>query len=59
IAFTDLENARRRQRDVLGAEWLAKWNRSAAKFPKDLPVESRADFEKSLRALPQFLPLPG
>jgi queuine tRNA-ribosyltransferase len=59
IAFTNLEIARRRQRDVLGADWLARWNRSAAKFPKDLPSESRNDFEKSLRALPQFLALAG
>jgi queuine tRNA-ribosyltransferase len=54
IAFTDLEKARHRQRDILGSDWLAKWNRSAAKFPKDLPEDSRATFEESLRALPQF-----
>jgi hypothetical protein len=54
IAFTDLENARRRQRDILGSEWLQKWNRSAAKFPKDLPENFRPAFEQNLRALPQF-----
>jgi len=54
IAFTDLENARRRQRDILGSEWLQKWNRSAAKFPKDLPEEAKPAFEQNLRALPQF-----
>jgi queuine tRNA-ribosyltransferase len=57
IAFTNLEIARRRQRDVLGADWLARWNRSAAKFPKDLPEDLRATFEQSLRALPQFASL--
>jgi queuine tRNA-ribosyltransferase len=59
IAFTNLEFARQRQRDILDADWLARWNRSTAKFPKDLSEDFRASFEQSLRALPQFLPLAG
>jgi len=58
IAFTNLEKAKFRQRDILGTDWLAKWNRSAAKFPKDLPDDARTAFEQSLRALPQFAVAP-
>lgn len=54
IAFTDLEKARRRNRDILGAEWLAKWERSAAKFPAGLPLEERENFAERIRSLPQF-----
>jgi queuine tRNA-ribosyltransferase len=54
IAFTRLEMALQRKRDVLGAEWLKKWNRSAAKFPAGLDAEQRERFEVSIRALPQF-----
>lgn len=38
----------------LGAEWLAKWERSAAKIPADLPPEEREAFERSIREHPQF-----
>ena len=54
IAFTNLEKAKLRHREILGADWLARWNRSAAKFPKDLPEDGRAEFEQRLRSLPQF-----
>jgi len=54
IAFTDLEKARDRERDILGPEWLKKWHRSAAKFPTDLPGEARPAFESRILALPQF-----
>jgi queuine tRNA-ribosyltransferase len=40
---------------LLGPEWLAKWERSTAKFPADLPPEARATFERSIREHPQFL----
>src|SRR5204863_6965265 len=43
IAFTPA--ARRRlnaaQRDLLEEDWLAKWNRSTAKFPTDVAQEER------------------
>jgi len=54
IAFTSLEQALARQRDILGAAWLGKWGRSAAKFPTSLPVDEQPAFEARLRALPQF-----
>lgn len=54
IAFTNLDSARRRGRDILGADWLKKWHRSTAKFPADLPESARPAFESRLLALPQF-----
>jgi len=42
------------QHTLLGAEWLAKWERSAAKIPADLPPEEREAFERSIREHPQF-----
>ena len=41
-------------RDLLGAEWLAKWERSGAKFPAELPTEERAAFEQAIRGHAQF-----
>lgn len=41
---------------LLGDEWLGRWSRSHAKFPADLPTEARAEFERELRAHPQFAP---
>jgi queuine tRNA-ribosyltransferase len=54
IAFTSLEAARRRGRDVLGLDWLARWERSAAQFPSSLDPASREDFAREIRARPQF-----
>jgi queuine tRNA-ribosyltransferase len=51
IAFTDQP---RECVKLLGAEWLARWRRSAAKFPADLPGAERASFEQSVEAHPQF-----
>ncbi|MEI9892976.1 MAG: hypothetical protein WDN28_03435 [Chthoniobacter sp.] len=39
---------------LLGAEWLAKWGRSSAKFPADLPADQQPAFEQAIRAHPQF-----
>jgi queuine tRNA-ribosyltransferase len=39
---------------LLGAEWLARWERSHAKFPADLPVEGQAAFEEVIRGHAQF-----
>jgi queuine tRNA-ribosyltransferase len=54
IAFTDLGQAHKRNRDILGSEWLKKWERSAAKFPSSLPAEGREAFENQIRACRQF-----
>src|SRR5207237_8843373 len=35
-----------RGRDLLSRDWLAKWNRSAAKFPKDIAPAERPSVEK-------------
>jgi queuine tRNA-ribosyltransferase len=42
------------QRDLLGAEWLAKWNRSSAKFPADIAPAERPMFEKTIFGHEQF-----
>jgi queuine tRNA-ribosyltransferase len=39
---------------LLGAEWLARWRRSGAKFPADVTGEARARFEKLIESHPQF-----
>jgi queuine tRNA-ribosyltransferase len=54
IAFTHLDKARERGRDVLGTEWLKKWNRSAAKFPPGMDLVDQEKFEARIRSLPQF-----
>jgi queuine tRNA-ribosyltransferase len=54
IAFTCLEKGRERQREILGAEWLKKWERSSAKFPSDLNSYEREAFEQTIRSRPQF-----
>jgi queuine tRNA-ribosyltransferase len=41
--------------DLLGSAWLAKWNRSRAKFPDEIPVTEHAAFEQLIRNHPQFL----
>jgi queuine tRNA-ribosyltransferase len=55
IACTSLDLAHKRGREVLGADWLAKWERSAAKFPNDLPMTERPSFEELVRLHPQFV----
>jgi len=41
-------------RDLLDADWLAKWNRSAAKFPADIAPNERPTFEKIILCHKQF-----
>ena len=41
-------------RELLAAEWLAKWGRSSAKFPAGIAADQRGDFEQAIRAHPQF-----
>ena len=40
---------------LLGAGWLARWRRSGAKFPPDLPEAERPAFERAIEAHPQFV----
>jgi len=42
------------QRDLLSRDWLAKWERSTAKFPSDIPPNERSAFEKIIRGHEQF-----
>ena len=42
------------QRELLGGDWLAKWGRSSAPFPADIPEQGRAAFEQAIRSHPQF-----
>ena len=39
---------------LLDAAWLAKWSRSSAKFPADVPLDQQPPFEHALRTHPQF-----
>jgi queuine tRNA-ribosyltransferase len=61
IAFTPaaLDLARKEKRDLLSRDWLARWERSTAKFPTDVPPNERSAFEKIIRAHEQFRNSPG
>lgn len=54
IALTPAALWSKGPREMLGAEWLARWERSDAKFPSDVPEEARAEFAQRIRAHPQF-----
>jgi queuine tRNA-ribosyltransferase len=45
---------RKTQRDLLGTDWLAKWERSTAKFPPDVNGDAQNAFARTLKAHPQF-----
>ncbi|MFL6521300.1 MAG: MnmC family methyltransferase [Chthoniobacterales bacterium] len=61
IALTPaaLHSAQKQKRDLLSRDWLAKWERSAAKFPTDIPPNERSAFEKIIREHEQFRNSPG
>jgi queuine tRNA-ribosyltransferase len=40
--------------DFLSHSWLARWERSTAKFPADIPFSERSGFEKIIRNHEQF-----
>ena len=40
--------------ELLTRDWLGKWNRSRAKFPREIPVDQHALFEQLIREHPQF-----
>ncbi len=41
--------------EILSSEWLAKWHRSRAKFPVELPRQRHESFEQMILQHPQFL----
>jgi queuine tRNA-ribosyltransferase len=54
-----LRSSTSRRREFLGTDWLAKWNRSAAKFPTDVAPNERSGFEKIIRDHEQFRKSPA
>ena len=56
IAFTPeaLGNPFTARHDILGADWLGKWGRSAARIPSWLLKDQQAEFERMLLEHPQF-----
>ena len=56
IALTPpaVQNPAAETRDLLSSDWLAKWERSAAKFPADVTPNARSAFEKIIRDHEQF-----
>jgi len=61
IALTpaELRSPGKQKREVLSRDWLAKWERSAAKFPSDIAPNERSAFEKIIRDHEQFRNSPG
>jgi queuine tRNA-ribosyltransferase len=53
LAFTE-KPADGREARLLGTDWLARWQRSGAKFPADVTETERPAFERSIEAHPQF-----
>ena len=54
IAFTPAALPLAAAHDLLGAEWLGKWHRSAAKYPSELEEHHRPAFEEAILGHPQF-----
>jgi queuine tRNA-ribosyltransferase len=52
IALT--AEALRPDHSLLGPAWLAKWHRSTARFPADLPIEEHSQWQKVIVEHPQF-----
>lgn len=61
IAFTPaaLASSSRHCAEMLGAEWLDRWERSGAKFPSEVAIENRSAFADTIRAHAQFQANPG
>ena len=45
---------RARARDLLGSEWLARWERSQAQYPEKMSESDRARFAAAIRGHAQF-----
>jgi queuine tRNA-ribosyltransferase len=56
LAMTPLAALRAvaRGRVLLGATWLERWQRSDARFPRDVPPEAQAGFAARILEAPQF-----
>jgi queuine tRNA-ribosyltransferase len=46
--------ARASERNLLAADWMARWDRSHAKFPLELATGERPEFERAIRSHEQF-----
>ena len=46
--------ASRSEREILGAAWLERWQRSQAKFPRELRPDEHEAFEQTIRGHAQF-----
>jgi queuine tRNA-ribosyltransferase len=56
IAFTPRarDHGSARRHDLLGADWLARWKRSGARYPSDLPAADQGEFEAAILRHEQF-----
>ncbi|MEY2518758.1 MAG: queuine tRNA-ribosyltransferase [Verrucomicrobiota bacterium] len=56
IAFTPaaLKTSDAARHELLSPDWLAKWNRSAAKFPDEILPNDQSTFEQAIRSHKQF-----
>ncbi len=54
IALTPAAASSDHSHQLLGAEWLNRWQRSQAKFPAEINPEQRPEFEKLIRRHEQF-----
>jgi len=54
IALTPAACSPGTRHELLGAEWLAKWQRSGAKFPADVSLDGQAEFERAILGHAQF-----
>ena len=59
IALTPEASRQSTRYEMLGAEWLGRWQRSGAKFPADLPETEKPAFEQSILRHPQFQSAPS
>jgi queuine tRNA-ribosyltransferase len=61
IAFTPeaLRGDFARHHELLGPDWLAKWNRSGARIPAWVPEDGRTAFEQTILGHAQFRQLRG
>ena len=61
IAFTPAASRRgfAGRHEILGADWFAKWKRSAAKVPADLSPEAQSELEARILSHIQFRALSG
>ncbi|HTJ79237.1 MAG TPA: tRNA guanosine(34) transglycosylase Tgt [Rariglobus sp.] len=59
IAFTQAAGAAAHPAHsrLLGQDWLARWQRSGSKFPRELPETEKPAFTQRFESLPQFKPV--